>query len=72
VEPLAARLAEDSDVVKFSADFESGFFLELASGCGKRILVRIEDSLGYRPCALVLFVQNGPPGWTRNTSRAPP
>jgi hypothetical protein len=47
VELLAARLAEDSEIVKFSADFESGLFFELASGCGKRILVRIDDSLGY-------------------------
>ena len=53
VEPLAAGQAEDSEIAKFSADFESGFFLELAPGCGKQILVRIEDSLGYRPCALV-------------------
>jgi hypothetical protein len=52
---LSLMLGEDSEIVKFSADFESGFFLELASGCGKRILVWIDDSLGYRPCALVLL-----------------
>ncbi len=60
VEPLAAGLAEDSEIVKFSADFESGFLLELASGSGKQILVRIEDSLGYRPCALVPLRAAGP------------
>ena len=34
-------LGEDSEIVKFSSYFEFGFFLELASGWGKRILGRI-------------------------------
>ena len=46
-------LGEDFEIVKYSADFESGFFLELASGCGKRILVRIDDSLGTASLVLL-------------------